>query len=83
MACCGNKRNRLKKTYNQEATPVVTAPPKTNTAVKFIYEGKDGKMLRGAITRRSYYFRYRGHILAVDERDKAGCIAEPDLRFVE
>lgn len=83
MACCNNKRNRLKNTHHQESNHTVTAPSKMNTTIKFVYEGKGSKVVSGTITRNSYRFRFQGHMIAVDERDKAGCMAESDLRFVE
>lgn len=83
MACCGNKRNRLKNTYRQEPKPVATIPSKMNTPIKFIYEGKGSKVVSGAITKNVYRFRFRGHMVAIDERDMAGCMAEPELRLVD
>ncbi len=84
MNCCGNKRkewmNEVKSSNHQDMTEIVH-----DTLIEdkpdrvFEYTGKYSQTFTGAVTGKSYQFRFRGEKLKVDYSDAFAMMAERDL----
>jgi hypothetical protein len=84
MNCCGNKRkewmNEVKSSNHQdmnENVPDTLIEDKPDRV--FEYSGKYSQTFIGAVTGKSYQFRFNGEKLKVDYSDTFAMMAERDL----
>jgi hypothetical protein len=88
MNCCGKKRTEWQET-RQAPTPsyveqeTAIAPPKETKPRIFQYTGERSFKLKGAMTGKIYYFRFKGHTLEVDYNDAFSMMAERDVAVVK
>lgn len=88
MSCCGQKRAALKQPQgltmaDPGPTHILNAsPPKEEGVRTFQYEGPSSLLVKGAITNKTYAFRFKGEALEIDARDVPAMMAEPDLQWV-
>jgi hypothetical protein len=85
MNCCGNKRkewmNEMKSSAHQETTEknsdlIISDNPDR----VFEYTGSYSLTINGAVSGKSYHFRFQGEKIKVDYSDSFAMMAERDLK---
>jgi len=87
MGCCGDKRKAWMEENRQSATADVSdsasvAPEAQKPDRVFEYSGNGAIRIDGAVTGKSYFFRFPGDKVVVDYVDAFAMMAEGDLRLV-
>ena len=86
MSCCGKKRKELLQHMQLSGSgPAIEELPAARipeVPSVFEYTGLDLLILKGAVTGKSYYFKYPGARVEVAAEDAYAMLAEPYLEAV-
>jgi hypothetical protein len=85
MSCCGNKRkeylNEARSLTRQNNVEDVSRPPVADKPERvFEYTGNYSLTIYGAVSGKSYNFKFKGDKLTVDYNDSFAMLAERDLK---
>lgn len=81
MSCCNHKRTAFKNASHPISTVAEPYYSKESVSLKGIYMGRKSKIIHGSISGQRYHFRFKGQVLAIDERDASSIAAEGDIEI--